>query len=58
MIDDGEESVPLVKELNNYSWLEKKSKTPIDKYNHAIDSIRMAVSYQLKNPNVGQYHII
>lgn len=58
VIDDGEESIPLVKELNNYSWLEKKSKTPIDKYNHAIDSIRMAVSYQLKNPNVGQYHII
>ena len=58
IIDDGEESIPLVKELNNYCWLEKKSKTPCDKFNHAIDAIRYSVSYQLKNPNEGQYHII
>ncbi len=58
IVDDGEESLPLVKELNNYAWLERKSSTPIDKYNHAIDSIRMAVSHQLKNPNAGEYHII
>ena len=58
IIDDGPESVPLVRELNNYAWLEKKSSTPIDKYNHAIDAIRYAVTYQLKNPNAGQYHIL
>ena len=51
------DSIDLHKELNNYSWLEKKSKTPIDKYNHALDAIRYAVSYQLVNPNKGKYNI-
>ena len=41
------ESIELIKELNNYCWLERKSKTPIDMYNHAIDALRYAVSYQL-----------
>jgi len=52
-----EDSINLIKELNNYSWLEKKSKTPIDKFNHLLDAIRMAVSYQLQNPNRGKYYI-
>ena len=51
-----EESTDLNKELNNYCWLEKKSQTPIDKFNHAIDALRYAVSYQLQNPNKGEYH--
>ena len=51
------QSTELIKELNNYCWLEKKSNTPIDAYNHAIDSIRYAVSYQLENPTRGQYFI-
>ena len=51
------ESIDLHKELNNYSWLETKSKTPIDKYNHAIDALRYAVTYQLENPNRGKYAI-
>ena len=51
------DSEDLVKELNNYCWLEKKSQTPVDKYNHAIDALRYAVSYQLQNPNQGEYHI-
>ena len=51
------DSIDLHKELNNYSWLEKKSKTPIDKFNHALDAIRYAVSYQLSNPNKGKYNI-
>jgi phage terminase large subunit len=50
-------SINLIKELNNYSWLEKKSKTPQDKWNHLIDAIRYAVSYQLQNPNRGKYYI-
>tara|TARA_R100001443_G_scaffold15866_1_gene25702 strand:+ start:12104 stop:13306 length:1203 start_codon:yes stop_codon:yes gene_type:complete len=58
IIDDSEDSQPLIKELNNYSWLEKKSSTPIDKYNHAIDALRYAVSYQLKNPTAGEYHFL
>lgn len=52
-----EDSVDLIKELNNYSWLERKSKTPQDKYNHALDAIRYAVGYQLDNPFHKQYHI-
>lgn len=57
IIHNDETSVHLVKELNNYRWLEKKSQTPIDKHNHAIDAIRYAVGYQLKNPNAGEYYI-
>ena len=52
-----EDSINLVKELNNYSWLERKSNTPIDKFNHLIDAIRYAVSFQLQNPNRGKYTI-
>ena len=52
-----ENSINLIKELNNYSWLEKKSKTPQDKFNHLIDAIRYAISYQLQNPNRGNYFI-
>lgn len=51
------ESTELIKELNNYCWLEKKSSTPIDDYNHAIDALRYAVSYQLENPNKGKYFV-
>jgi phage terminase large subunit len=50
-------SLNLVKELNNYCWLEKKSRTPIDKFNHLLDGLRYSISYQLQNPNQGQYHI-
>ena len=56
VIDD--DSLDLVKELNNYSWLERKSKTPTDNHNHLIDAVRYAVSYQLSNPNRGKYSII
>jgi len=49
------DSTNLIKELNNYRWLERKSNTPIDKYNHLIDAVRYAVGYQLQNPNSGKY---
>ena len=52
-----ENSINLIKELNNYCWLEKKSNTPIDKWNHLLDAVRYAVSYQLQNPNRGKYHV-
>ena len=52
-----QQSINLIKELNNYSWLEKKSKTPQDSWNHLIDAIRYSVSYQLQNPNRGIYHL-
>lgn len=51
------DSTELIKELNNYCWLEKKSSTPIDDYNHAIDAVRYAVSYQLENPHRGTYYV-
>lgn len=52
-----EESIDLIKELNNYCWLERKSETPIDKYNHALDALRYAVTYQLENAHKGNYKI-
>ena len=55
VIDEG--SIDLIKELNNYCWLEKKSETPIDKFNHGLDALRYAVAYQLANPNRGNYAI-
>ena len=51
------QSINLIKELNNYSWLEKKSKTPQDKWNHILDAIRYSITYQLQNPNRGTYYI-
>ncbi|WP_312922186.1 PBSX family phage terminase large subunit [Empedobacter brevis] len=42
-------STNLIKELNNYCWLSIENKSvPIDKYNHLIDAVRMAVYYSLK----------
>ncbi len=52
-----EDSTDLIKELNNYCWLEKKSQTPVDNFNHAIDALRYAVSYQLLNPSLGEYYL-
>jgi len=52
-----EDSTDLIKELNNYCWLERKSETPIDKWNHGLDALRYAVAYQLSNPNKGKYSI-
>jgi phage terminase large subunit len=52
-----ENSIDLIKELNNYCWLEKKSETPIDKFNHGLDALRYSVAYQLANPNRGNYAI-
>ena len=46
----------LVKELNNYAWLEKKV-APVDNYNHLIDAARYAAYYQLERPNRGSYTI-
>ena len=50
-------STNLIKELNNYRWLEKKSNTPIDNWNHLIDAVRYAVGFQLQNPNRGKYTV-
>ena len=50
-------SLELINELKNYVWLEKKSQTPCDNYNHLIDALRYAVAYQLANPNRGTYFV-
>lgn len=50
------DSTNLVKELNNYAWLEKKV-APVDDFNHLIDAARYAIYYQLSNPNKGKYHL-
>ena len=42
----------LIKELNNYSWSDKKSETPIDAHNHLIDAIRYAVSHALDDKDI------
>lgn len=41
------ESINLIKELNNYVWHDKKSKIPIDAYNHLLDAVRYAIYPQL-----------
>jgi phage terminase large subunit len=50
-------SKELIQELNNYVWHDKKSGTPVDKYNHHIDAARYDINYQLANPNRGKYSI-
>jgi len=51
------DSTNLIKELNNYRWLERKSNTPVDNWNHLIDAVRYAVGFQLQNPNRGKYTV-
>jgi len=48
------DSTNIVKELNNYTWSDKKSDTPIDAFNHAIDALRYAVYFQLHKLSKGQ----
>lgn len=45
-------SFNLIKELNNYAWSDKKSDTPIDRYNHLIDALRYSISdiFAFSNP--------
>tara|TARA_R110000751_G_scaffold50096_2_gene110984 strand:- start:232 stop:1185 length:954 start_codon:yes stop_codon:yes gene_type:complete len=55
------DSPNLIKELQNYKWLEDKNgnllNKPVDKYNHAIDAIRYATFNRLSRPNFGRYTI-
>ncbi len=51
-------STNIIKELNNYQWSDKKSETPLQNgFDHQLDALRYAVSYQLANPNKGKYYI-
>lgn len=52
------QSTNVIKELNNYQWSDSKAETPLQNgFDHQIDSLRYAISYQLSNPNRGQYYI-
>jgi len=52
-----ERSKNLAKELNNYSWSDKRSETPIDTHNHLIDAVRYAVIQLVGKPNDGKYFV-
>lgn len=42
------ESINIGREFNNYAWHDKKSQTPVDDFNHAIDAGRYYISDKLK----------
>jgi phage terminase large subunit len=43
-----EDSVNLIKELNNYVWNDKKSGVPVDAFNHLLDGARYGISELLQ----------
>lgn len=55
IVDRG--SINIIKELNNYSWSDKASGQPIDKWNHCIDSIRYVVQYNKQNSGNVPFYI-
>lgn len=42
-------SVNTIKELNNYVWNDKASKTPVDAWNHSLDALSYATRKELKS---------
>lgn len=44
------ESTDIGSELNNYIWHDKKSKTPVDAYNHYLDPIGYVIWDVITNP--------
>lgn len=55
IVDPG--STNLIKEMNNYQWLDKGRIKPMDDWNHCIDAARYAVMHQLANPHRGKYYV-
>lgn len=52
------QSTNVIKELNNYQWSDSKAETPLQNgFDHQLDALRYAISYQLSNPNKGKYYI-
>lgn len=51
------DSTNLIKELNNYSWHDKKSEVPIDDFNHLIDGLRYVVWNFIGGTNKSSYYI-
>lgn len=50
-----ERSYNVKKELRNYVWNDKKSETPVDEYNHALDAMRYAFNRLHLNRSVLAY---
>jgi phage terminase large subunit len=54
-------SVNIIRELRNYKWKEDKNgkqlNDPVDSFNHAIDAMRYAITFNQTNPNFGSYAI-
>tara|TARA_R110002074_G_scaffold139013_1_gene284432 strand:- start:1103 stop:2254 length:1152 start_codon:yes stop_codon:yes gene_type:complete len=54
-----EQSVDILKELRNYKWREDKNgnmiNEPVDAFNHAIDAMRYAITFNQSRPNFGAY---
>ena len=56
IIDKG--STNMIREFNNYSWVEKTNKSiPKDEWNHCIDAARYFIFMAVSNPNRGKYHV-
>ena len=56
ILDPGSEN--LMKEFNNYQWVNKTNKTiPKDEWNHCIDAARYFITQVLDNPHRGKYYI-
>lgn len=50
-------SINLIKEFNNYSWSDKTSGQPIDKWNHGIDGLRYVVQYNKQSSGGMPFYI-
>lgn len=50
-------SINIIKEFNNYSWSDKISGQPIDKWNHMCDAIRYVVQYNKQNSGGVPFYI-
>lgn len=54
-------SLNLIKELRNYKWREDKNgkalNEPVDAFNHAIDALRYAATWNQAAPNFGRYRV-
>ncbi len=50
-------SVNLIREFNNYSWSDRISGHPIDKWNHGCDSIRYVIQYHKQNSGGMPFYI-
>lgn len=50
-----------IKELRNYKWKEDKNgkplNVPVDAFDHFMDAMRYAITFNLTNPNYGEYHL-